>query len=599
MKKILFILTFVLFYGLGYSQDLVPENTGYGYERLTTAQLNALPKKKVGDIYYNNDLGYHVKWNGTIFQSLASGVSGIDPADQDKLNNISITQPVNLDTVESLANSALQTETDPTTTPANLKSKLESLTAENRLDASAIKNLPTGDVISVNGQTGVVTLTKGDVDLGNVDNTSDLNKPISTATQAVLDNKINVNPVSPTQWISIAGGTQAELDAADILGNTPVGGITYAFPTDLSATTDGMIEDFSMAIVGADTLQFTANYPSPMPDIIRKVKLPSGGSGVTDHGALTGLADDDHTQYYNQTRGDARYLRTEVDGSVTNEIQTLSLSGNTVSLTSGGSIDVSTTTAVSANTAKVSNATHTGDVAGSTALTIANNAVTSAKIADGTIGLADLSATGTRNATTILYGDNTWKTAPSGGGADNLGNHTATTTLNMSSQNITNANLIQGTTLTVQNATVTNAPTSGQDVVNKTYVDGFFSSGTFTPIFNNSLTFTIVTSSYYKVGKMVSFSITLSNISGTVNSSLNLTGLPFNAANRTYFNCVLHNDSDPIISVVAEMTGGVIGFRRNFEQGTAIPWDVGYGGNITFNGNANDTLKISGTYFTN
>lgn len=26
-----------------------------------------------------------------------------------------------------------------------------------------------------------------------------------------------------------------------------------------------------------------------------------------DHGALTGLADDDHTQYFNQTRGDARY----------------------------------------------------------------------------------------------------------------------------------------------------------------------------------------------------------------------------------------------------------------------------------------------------
>lgn len=33
----------------------------------------------------------------------------------------------------------------------------------------------------------------------------------------------------------------------------------------------------------------------------------SGGGGVTDHGALTGLADDDHSQYYNQTRGDARY----------------------------------------------------------------------------------------------------------------------------------------------------------------------------------------------------------------------------------------------------------------------------------------------------
>jgi hypothetical protein len=44
-----------------------------------------------------------------------------------------------------------------------------------------------GAVTSVNGQTGVVVLTKSNVDLSNVDNTSDLNKPISTATQAVID----------------------------------------------------------------------------------------------------------------------------------------------------------------------------------------------------------------------------------------------------------------------------------------------------------------------------------------------------------------------------------------------------------------------------
>jgi hypothetical protein len=36
-------------------------------------------------------------------------------------------------------------------------------------------------------------------------------------------------------------------------------------------------------------------------------KAPSGGAGVTDHGALTGLADDDHSQYHNNARGDARY----------------------------------------------------------------------------------------------------------------------------------------------------------------------------------------------------------------------------------------------------------------------------------------------------
>ena len=45
-------------------------------------------------------------------------------------------------------------------------------------------------VTSVNGQTGAVTLAKGDVGLGNVDNTSDANKPISTATQTALDAKV-------------------------------------------------------------------------------------------------------------------------------------------------------------------------------------------------------------------------------------------------------------------------------------------------------------------------------------------------------------------------------------------------------------------------
>lgn len=46
-----------------------------------------------------------------------------------------------------------------------------------------------GAVDSVNGQTGIVVLTPADLGLGNVNNTSDADKPISTATQAALDNK--------------------------------------------------------------------------------------------------------------------------------------------------------------------------------------------------------------------------------------------------------------------------------------------------------------------------------------------------------------------------------------------------------------------------
>jgi hypothetical protein len=41
-----------------------------------------------------------------------------------------------------------------------------------------------------------------------------------------------------------------------------------------------------------------------------------GGGGVTDHGDLTGLADDDHTQYHTDARGDARYA--PVGNGVTN-----------------------------------------------------------------------------------------------------------------------------------------------------------------------------------------------------------------------------------------------------------------------------------------
>ena len=54
-------------------------------------------------------------------------------------------------------------------------------------------------------------------------------------------------------------------------------------------------------------------------------------------------------------------------------------------------------TAIAANTAKTSNATHTGDVTGSTSLTIANDAVTTAKIADGNV-TTDSIADGSVNA---------------------------------------------------------------------------------------------------------------------------------------------------------------------------------------------------------
>ncbi|QQV89975.1 virion structural protein [Cellulophaga phage Ingeline_1] len=53
---------------------------------------------------------------------LNSKIGGsLDPADQTKLDNITVTQAVNLDDIESKANSALQTETDPNLTKINVE----------------------------------------------------------------------------------------------------------------------------------------------------------------------------------------------------------------------------------------------------------------------------------------------------------------------------------------------------------------------------------------------------------------------------------------------------------------------------------------------
>lgn len=51
----------------------------------------------------------------------------------------------------------------------------------------------TGEVASVNGSTGAVVITADSLGLGNVNNTSDVNKPVSTAQQAALDLKVTAN----------------------------------------------------------------------------------------------------------------------------------------------------------------------------------------------------------------------------------------------------------------------------------------------------------------------------------------------------------------------------------------------------------------------
>jgi hypothetical protein len=80
-------------------------------------------------------------------------------------------------------------------------------------------------VTSVNGHTGaVVVVTKADVGLGNVDNVSDANKPVSSATQTALNLKANTASLATVAttgaYADLTGKPTIPATKADIgLGN--------------------------------------------------------------------------------------------------------------------------------------------------------------------------------------------------------------------------------------------------------------------------------------------------------------------------------------------------------------------------------------------
>lgn len=92
------------------------------------------------------------------------------------------------------------------------------------------------------------------------------------------------------------------------------------------------------------------------------------GTGVSDHGALTGLSDDDHSQYYNQTRGDARYVQsTALNELVDDRVAALLVAGNNVTLTYNDAADTLTVGATGGGGSAIEN---THSITGGSAATL-------------------------------------------------------------------------------------------------------------------------------------------------------------------------------------------------------------------------------------
>lgn len=111
-----------------------------------------------------------------------------------------------------------------------------------------------GAVDSVNGQTGVVVLTKSNIGLPNVDNTSDANKPISTATQTALNAKQNTIDGS-NNFIVHKNGSGTVEGTPSLFLTTAQG---YGVQTEIETDNDGT-KQLNIVNVGFDPQQNSAN----------------------------------------------------------------------------------------------------------------------------------------------------------------------------------------------------------------------------------------------------------------------------------------------------------------------------------------------------
>lgn len=182
------------------NDTLPPENTDPWYSPLVTAWTNLLAFVNGLETSVNNKVNSSTYTAGLATKLDASqkgAASGVATLGSD--SKLTSTQLPDLAVVDFLGTTASQAamlaltgqkgdwtvRSDLGTTwiiTGNTPSVIGSWTA---------LSYPTAPVTSVAGRTGVVTLTKTDVGLANVDNTSDANKPVSAPQQTALNAKVN------------------------------------------------------------------------------------------------------------------------------------------------------------------------------------------------------------------------------------------------------------------------------------------------------------------------------------------------------------------------------------------------------------------------
>lgn len=264
-----------------------------------------------GKIYIVQDTNLTYRWSGTAYveisKSLALGETSSTayPGDKgkattDKLNRIPdklITDTVNVNqsTTKAVLNfttyrqEAQQvgrntlTITSATTSQAGLMSSSDKTKLDGLKDQAGITSdidaVQTNLETHINNKSNPHKVTKDQVGLGNVDNTSDANKPISTATRNALNSKFNA---SDGNALKQRVDNIPELIATDITVDSDNDSVNISL--DKTSIVDGTLSGTTININSATTSKAGILTPSDKTKIDKIITNGNGTKYLSDNG---------------------------------------------------------------------------------------------------------------------------------------------------------------------------------------------------------------------------------------------------------------------------------------------------------------------------
>jgi hypothetical protein len=200
--------------------------------------------------------------------------------------------PGTLDTLNELAAAINDDPAVFTTIATNLSNHQADTTSIHGIADTSLLVTTTGTQTLTNKTiTSPAGLVKADVGLGDVDNTSDVNKPISTATQTALNLKANLDSPTFTGTVTLPANTISQLMMGDdSVGTNELGGLSVTTEkiANEAVTTEKIATGaVTKSMVGLDEVDNTSDADKPIStDTQDALDLKANLSGPTFTGTV-------------------------------------------------------------------------------------------------------------------------------------------------------------------------------------------------------------------------------------------------------------------------------------------------------------------------